>query len=132
MKYGQLIVDKKEQGLLLRSIANSHSIEDVSYAASLKKLKLELLTAKILESQKMPQDVIRFNSEITITTSGGSEQSFQIVIPEKSDITNRKISILSPMALALFGYAQGDILEWVFPSGVKDIAIVDVKQPNNL
>ncbi|MBU0940264.1 MAG: GreA/GreB family elongation factor [Bacteroidetes bacterium] len=129
MKYGQLIVDKKEQGLLLRSIANAHSIEDASYAAYLKKLKLELLTAKILESQKMPQDVIRFNSEITITTSGGSEQSFQIVIPEKSDITNRKISILSPMALALFGYAQGDILEWVFPSGIKNIAIIDVRQP---
>ena len=129
MKYGQLIVDKKEQGLLLRSIANSVSLEDASYGASLKKLKLELLTAKILESQQMPQDVIRFNSEITINTSSGSDQSFQIVIPEKSDITNRKISILSPMALALFGYAQGDVLEWIFPSGVQHIAIVDVKQP---
>lgn len=129
MKYGQLIVDKKEQGLLLRSIANSVSLEDASYSASLKKLKLELLTAKILESQQMPMDVIRFNSEITINTSSGSDQSFQIVIPEKSDITNRKISILSPMALALFGYAQGDVLEWIFPSGVQHIAIVDVKQP---
>jgi regulator of nucleoside diphosphate kinase len=132
MKYGQLIIDRKEHGLLLRSIANSQSQVDKTYQVSLKKLKLELLTAKIVDCENMPFDVIRFNSIISISTSKGLQQSYQIVAPEKSDILNKKISILSPMALALFGYSKGDKLSWEFPSGMNTIEIIDVQQESHL
>ncbi|MBE0391327.1 GreA/GreB family elongation factor [Flavobacterium sp. PL002] len=132
MKYGQLIVDKKEYSLLMRSIADSRSQEDKIYRESLKKLKLELLTAKVIEDEIMPDDVIRFNSIVSISTPYNVERSYQIVAPEKSDILQNKISILSPMALALFGYAKGDKIIWEFPSGMNTIEIIAVKQQKSL
>lgn len=131
MKYGQLILDRREYGLLMRSIADSKSQEDIIYRESLKKLKLELLTAKVVDAAVMPEDVIRFNSVVNISTPYNVSSSYQIVTPDKSDIKNNKISILSPMGLALFGYATGDKIVWQFPSGENTIEILAVKQEFN-
>ncbi|WP_070786730.1 GreA/GreB family elongation factor [Flavobacterium crassostreae] len=132
MKYGQLIVDEKEYSLLMQTIASTRSQEDKIYRDSLKKLKLELLTAKQISYDAMPQDVIRFNSVVRISTPFNVERSYQIVTPEKSNIQQNKISILSPMALALFGYAKGDKITWQFPSGTNVIEIMEVTQQSNL
>ncbi|CAM2992736.1 GreA/GreB family elongation factor [Flavobacterium frigoris] len=128
MKYGQLIVNIKEYRLLMRSIANSQDQEDQVYRESMKKLRTELLTAKMLDYDVMPQDVIRYNSIVCIKTPYNVERSYQIVTPEKSNIQQNKISILSPMALALFGYATGDEIVWQFPSGINTIKIIGVQQ----
>ena len=131
MKYGQLILDRREYGLLMRSIADSKSQEDKIYRESLKKLKLELLTAKVVDDNAMPEDVIRFNSVVSISTPYNVTRSYQIVTPDKSDIKKNKISILSPMGLALFGYAVGDKIVWHFPSGENTIEILAVEQEYN-
>lgn len=132
MKYGQLIVNKKEYSLLMRSIANSQDQEDQIYRDSIKKLRIELLTAKMLDYDVIPQDVIRYNSIVCIKTPYNVERSYQIVTPENSDIRLNKISILSPMALALFGYATGDKIVWQFPSGMNTIKIIGVKQQGRI
>jgi len=128
MKYGQIIIDRSEYDLLKGNIENSRSHEDKIYRDSIKKLKLELETAKIIEDGMVPEDVIRYNSIVCIRTSFNVERSYQIVTPEKSNIQQNKISILSPMALALFGYATGDEIVWQFPSGMNTIKIIGVKQ----
>ena len=128
MKYGQLIIGKNEYDLLKVNIANSRSQEDKIYRDSINKLKIELQAAKIIEDGKMPDDVIRYNSIVCIQTPYNVERNYQIVTPEKSDIKQNKISILSPMALALFGYATGDEIEWQFPSGMNKIKIIRVNQ----
>ncbi|WP_413997675.1 GreA/GreB family elongation factor [Flavobacterium sp. W1B] len=132
MKYGQLIVDEKEHALLMRNMESSRSQEDKIYRDSIKKLKLELQTAKIMKETKMPEDVIRYNSIVTIRTPFNTQSSYQIVTPEKSNIQQNKISILSPMGLALFGYAKGDRIVWQFPSGTNEIEIVGVNQQDSL
>lgn len=48
--------------------------------------------------------------------------------PDKSDIKLNKISILAPMGLALFGYAEQDEILWQFPAGVSAIKIKTVEQ----
>lgn len=128
MKYGQLIIDEREYALLMRNIESSRSQEDKIYRDSIKKLKTELLSAKIKKEGKMPEDVIRYNSVVSIRTPFNTESSYQIVTPEKSNIKQNKISILSPMGLALFGYAKGDRIVWQFPSGTNEIEIIGVSQ----
>ncbi|WP_367768390.1 GreA/GreB family elongation factor [Flavobacterium sp. WC2421] len=132
MKYGQLIIDEKEYGLLMQSIANSRSHEDQIYRDSIKKLKAEMLTAKLMNYNTIPEDVIRYNSIVKIKTPFNVECCYQIVTPEKSNIKQNKISILSPMALALFGYANGDTIIWKFPTGINTIEIISVSQENCL
>lgn len=129
MKYGKIIIEKKEHELLKRIISMSHYREDKTYRQSIEKLNNELQYAEIVPLKKMPEDIIRFNSKVTIEIPGNIKKSYQVVTPENSDLKQDKISILAPMGLALFGYAQGDEFDWDFPGGKNSIKILEVVQP---
>ena len=128
MKYGTLILEKKEHELLKRILAMSKYYKDSSYRASISKLSEELKTAKIVNEKDMPDDVVRFDSIVKIQTPFGPEKSYQLVLPDQSDIQQNKISILAPMGSALIGYAQGDEISWEFPSGLNVLKITNVSQ----
>ncbi len=128
MKYGEIIVEKKEFELLRRIISMAQYHKDPTYKVSIEKLSKELAMAKILTNKNMPEDVVRFNSTVTIRTAFNVEKTYQLVTPEKSDIKLNKISVLAPMGLALFGYAKEDEISWQFPSGESAIKIIEVEQ----
>ena len=128
MKYGEIIVEKKEYESLKRIMGMAHYAKDNSYRESMEKLTDELRRAKIVYRKDMPEDVIRFNSTVTIKTIFDVEKSYQLVTPEKSNIKLNKISVLAPMGLALFGYAKGDEILWKFPAGESYIKVLEVKQ----
>lgn len=130
MKFGKLIIAEKEYELLKNNISMAPTYRDKSYRASMEKIKNELALAKIVSGKDMPEDIIRFNSVVSIETPWNVKRDYQIVAPEKSDIKNNKISVLAPMGLALFGYAKGDEIEWQFPTGMNTIKIVNVVQFN--
>jgi len=128
MKYGELIIEKKEYEFLKQIMSLAKYYKDNSYKASIFKLNEELKDARIVSKDKIPEDVIRLNSLVTIETPYAVERTYQIVTPEKGDIRKDKISVLAPMGLALFGYAKGDNITWTFPLGESHIHIKDVKQ----
>lgn len=128
MKYGELIIEKKELKVLKNIMSMAHYYKDASYRASIEKLNRELSVAKIVSNKEMPEDIIRFNSMVTIQTQNNLKKTYQLVVPEKSDIKVNKISVLAPMGLALFGYAEGDDVLWQFPAGESAIKILEVKQ----
>lgn len=129
MKYEKVIVDKKELEILKNFFSAIPNEKDKIYRLSFEKLLEEIKKAKVVDSSKMPLDVIRLNSVVTIKTDFGGEMKFHLVIPEKSDLSKNKLSIMSPMGLALFGYAENDEVEWEFPSGLNTITITKVEQP---
>ncbi|MDT0686025.1 GreA/GreB family elongation factor [Autumnicola psychrophila] len=128
MKYGNLIVEKKEKEFLKELMALAKYYRDNTYKASIEKLNEELKHAKIITIGEMPVDVIRLDSVVTIETPYAVQKTYQIVTPDKSDMRKNKISILAPMGLALFGYAEGDEISWQFPMGVSSIKILQVLQ----
>ena len=79
-------------------------------------LEKELKKAKVIDSDKMPPDVVRLNSRVTIRD-------------EKADIKQRKISVLSPIGTALIGFCKGHKLKWKVPSGIKSFTILEVTAP---
>ncbi|SDX01025.1 GreA/GreB family elongation factor [Aequorivita viscosa] len=127
MKYGNLILEKKEYVFLKRLLNVSNYYKDQNTINSLRILSEELNNALIFDHDEMPDDVIRFNSVITVQ-SGAWETEFQLVIPTDRDISANKISILAPMGSAVMGYALGDSVKWNFPNGVKELKITSVKQ----
>lgn len=127
MKYGNLILEKKEYVFLKRLLNVSGYYKDENTKESLKKLSTELTVARIIDNEEMPEEVIRFNSIVTVK-SGTWENQFQLVIPTERDIAANKISILAPMGSAVMGYAQGDSVIWNFPNGSKELLITSVKQ----
>lgn len=130
MKYGSLVIEKKEYVLLKRLMKLSGYYQDDMLRTSVMKLLGEMESARICDETKMPADVIRFNSKITITSKNGWQRKFKLVMPSESDVKNDKISILTPMGAAVIGYAEGDPLVWEFPSGEQQLTIEKVEQEN--
>lgn len=88
------------------------------------KLLGELNAAQIVEPQDIPADVVTMNSIIKLCFLNTNKiVQFQLVYPEKANLKENKISILSPIATALIGYKAGDEIEWVVPSGLTKIKI---------
>lgn len=124
MEVKKIIVEKKEFAVINELIRNIQDSENLNNKC-ISKLKAELKTAQIVEDADFPSDVIRLNSIVDIETPFGQMKA-QLVLPENSNTTQKRISILTPMGSALLGYAVGDELLWDFPNGEKQIKIVQV------
>jgi len=130
MKYNTIVIEKKEYVLLKRYMNLSGYYKDDTFRKSVQKLVGELDSAKIADADEMPEDVIRFNTTVTIVSKTGWHKKFQLVLPKESDVKNDKISILTPMGAAVMGYAEGDSITWEFPSGEQQLTIEKVQQEN--
>jgi regulator of nucleoside diphosphate kinase len=126
MKYGSIILEKREYVQLKRLMNLSGPQKNLIEKSAVKKLTEELLTALICDEQEMPVDVVRFNRKVTVQ-SGDWKKTLQLVVPSESDAKMGKISIMSPMGMGLIGYSMGDRLNWEFPSGVKELLIETVE-----
>ena len=129
MKYKKIILEKKEFEQLNRIIAASAHNNDASYTAAIGKLIEELKTADIRHCNDVPDDIVRLHSIVSIRTPFRQNTTFELVHPERSDISKNKLSILAPMGLALIGYANGDKIQWQFPNGIHTIEILSVEKP---
>ncbi|APQ18366.1 GreA/GreB family elongation factor [Maribacter hydrothermalis] len=130
MKYGNLVIEKKEYVLLKRFMNLSGYYKDDTLRLSVQKLVGEMESAIILDASDMYDDVIRFNTTVTVVSDGGWHRKFKLVMPPESDVKNNKISILTPMGAAVMGYSEGDSLVWEFPTGEQKITIQKVEQEN--
>ncbi len=128
MKYGSLILEKKEYVYIKRILNISGYVGDHEIQKSFVKFTEELKTAHILNDAEMPVDVVRLNSIVTVTSDNDWEKTIQIVQPSEKDIKSNKISILTPMGAALFGYSVNDVVRWDFPTGTKELKIMEVAQ----
>jgi regulator of nucleoside diphosphate kinase len=67
------------------------------------------------------------NSKVKVREiSANLEMEFSIVMPTLADISQKKISILTPMGAALIGLCKGEKVKWKVPSGLKHFEILDV------
>ena len=112
MKYENIIIEKKEYDILKHIIINTNHKIDPIFRASLDKFFKELKKVKILKINDMPEDVVRLNSIVSIKDSYNNIRKIEIVKPHESDLKSNRISILTPMGLALYGYALDDEILW--------------------
>lgn len=131
MKYGSLIIEKKEYVLLKRLLNIEVLSKNKEMIKPLIKLHDELQTAHIIEENEMPEDIIRFNSIVSLSIGKQWRKTLQIVSPGNKNFVENKISILTPMGSALFGYSESDQVEWEFPNGLKRIKIQEVRQDDS-
>ena len=128
MKYENIILEKKEYVYLKRLLNLNTYTNNSDTQSSIQRLIEELKTAQIVDEIEMPEDVIRFNSNVKVVAENGWENTLKIVVPSEKNVKEHKISVLSPIGIALFGYSENDELVWDFPGGQRKIKIVTVKQ----
>jgi regulator of nucleoside diphosphate kinase len=81
-------------------------------------LKQELERAIVVESNKIPANVITMNSRMNLTNLDTDElMTWSLVFPWDANIDQGKISILAPVGTALIGCKAQDIVELAVPSG---------------
>ena len=91
-------------------------------------LESNISRAEVIDIQEMSGDEIKFGATIEIEDDAtGNKQKYQIVGEYESDIENKKLSIISPLARGLIGKSQGDNVEINSPKGTKSYTIISVK-----
>jgi regulator of nucleoside diphosphate kinase len=91
-------------GLALRALGR------VSGAALLLQ---EMERATVAEAA--PPNVVTMNSNVDFEYSGRRYRDFQLVYPQCADITEGRISVLTPVGAALIGVGEGATMTWVGP-----------------
>ena len=129
MKYEKLVIEKKDFLVLKQLLNIEEQQKETTVKNHILKLREELKDAIFLDEEEMKNtDVVRLNSLVTVSSEDGNwKNTFQLVVPSKSNIDEKKISILMPMGSAVIGYAKGDVIQWEFPGGTKSLEILDVK-----
>lgn len=129
MKYGSLIIEKKEYVYIKRLLNVSGYDHSIVSQMALSNLKHKLEDALIVDEQEMPLDMVRLNSLLTIRSmNNGSTMPLQIVIPMKEEINKQKLSVLSPLGAALLGYSEGDQLPLTFSKNKEEEYLISKVQ----
>ncbi len=76
-------------------------------------LFVELSRAKTVKA--LPEHVVGVGSVATFEYDGSSYREFELVDPHRADISERRISVLTPVGAMLLGLSQGQTIEWVGP-----------------
>jgi regulator of nucleoside diphosphate kinase len=76
-------------------------------------LFVELSRAKTVKA--LPERVVGVGSVATFEYDGSSYREFELVDPHRADISERRISVLTPVGAMLLGLSQGQTIEWVGP-----------------
>jgi len=83
--------------------------------------------AEVIDTSKLTGSTVRFGAKVkVIDEETEDENTFQIVGSHEADVSKGKISVTSPLARALIGKTQGDIVEVNAPSGPKSYEIMGV------
>ncbi|WFE77222.1 nucleoside diphosphate kinase regulator [Roseinatronobacter sp. S2] len=73
----------------------------------------ELGRAKVLPAAEMPANVVKIGNMVTYRDeSSGQERTVMLVYPEDADIAQGKVSIMTPIGVALLGLTEGSSFHW--------------------
>jgi len=126
-KINNQLVLMKDDYNLLKTYLNNRSGKTTFDRQNAEDLLAELKKAKLVSKDEFPANVVRLNSTVRIKPEDKDYvMELMIVTPDKADIKERKISIMSPIGTALIGFRQGENVKWQVPSGKKTFTILEV------
>jgi len=129
-KISQSIAEAREHGDLKENAEYHAAREQQGLAeARIRDIEAKLSNAQIIDvSQISPTGRVIFGSTVTIENCDNEESiTYKIVGEDEADIKQCKISSTSPIARALMGKEEGEVVTVTTPSGIVDYEIISVK-----
>lgn len=125
----QLVVAKSDFDRLIHFLRN-HEPELQYDRARAQQLKEELGKAAVVSPSEIPADMIRLYSRVVVRNTIAKQNNlYTLVLPNETDLRQEKISILSPMGIALLGAAKGETISLPSPRGQRFYTILEVTSP---
>jgi len=91
-------------------------------------LEDKIARAQVIDPTKLTGSSIKFGATVQVQDEdSGAKAKYKIVGEDEADVRAGKISISSPIARALIGKEEGDIVEVMAPGGPKSYEILKVK-----
>ena len=111
----------------LSRLANAASNKAPDLSAELAE---EIARAHVL-AEGRPDQTVCMNSEVEFRDDSiGRRQTVTLVYPQEADISQRKVSVLTPVGTALVGLRCGDSITWATPAGeVRRLTVLAVREP---
>jgi transcription elongation factor GreA len=132
----------KERPKIIEDIAAARAFGDLSenaeYHAAREKqsfvegrildLEDKMVRADKIDVSKLSGEFVKFGARVVLLDNDTEEEEEYLIIGEyEADITQRRISIASPIARSLIGKKAGDVVEVRTPGGIKEYDIMSVK-----
>lgn len=91
-------------------------------------LKEELGRATIVTDEELPKNVVAMNTSVKFQNLETKKETLvELVYPQEANISDNRISILSPIGSALIGLRIGQSISWPIPNGkVRKLKIISV------
>lgn len=125
----EAIADAREHGDLKENAEYHAAREQQGFIEGrIQEIEAKLSNAQVIDVQSMePTGKVIFGTTVNlIKMDDDSEVRYQIVGDDEADIKNGKISISSPIARALIGKDEGDIVSVQVPNGIVEYEIDEV------
>ena len=92
-------------------------------------IEAKLSTAEVIDTSKLTNTgKVVFGAVIELEEQDGAHRvTYQVVGEDEADIKSGRISITSPIARAVVGKSEGDVVDVAAPGGIRSYEIVAVK-----
>lgn len=105
----------------IKHLAPNHRTKEMAL------LMEELSRVEIVKDTEITSDVIRIDSYFEVAEDQSDQiLKFKLVLPEEANISEKKISVLSTLGIALIGYKEGMLIDCALPAGNKELRIIKV------
>jgi len=126
----QAIAEAREHGDLKENAEYHAAKEQQGFIEGrIAEIEGKLSNAQVIDVRDLnPNGKIVFGTTVVICDEdSGEEVTYQIVGDDEADIKAGKISISAPIARALIGKEEEDVVEVQTPGGIKEYEIVQVR-----
>ena len=94
----------------------------------IREIEAKLSSAEVIDPSTLPKNGrVVFGSVVELEDEEGNRLVYQIVGEDEADIGAGLISVTSPIARAMVGKSEGDVVDVTAPGGVRSLEIVEVR-----
>jgi transcription elongation factor GreA len=95
----------------------------------IKEIETKLSTAEVIDTTKLTNTgKVVFGALVELEEQDGAHRvTYQVVGEDEADIKSGRISITSPIARAVVGKSEGDVVDVAAPGGIRSYEIVAVR-----
>jgi transcription elongation factor GreB len=116
-----------ERAALLQNIDSAAATQSLAKVdRDLRYISARLENAVLVDPAQQPKTTVLFGATVVVEDENGQVLTYKLVGEDEADISQHKVSYVSPIAKALIGRKVGDFVLWQRPAGALNLEIIEL------